>query len=48
MFDQRPMEVFASYVAAMFVGALMCAAMVFYGDVKVKNALRDREKKNDS
>lgn len=43
MYDQRPMEVLGSYVAAMVIGAVIYAAMRYYGDVRAKNATKAQE-----
>lgn len=46
MFEQRPMEVLASHLVAMVLGALLYAGVQVYANAKVKTALRDKESKN--
>ncbi len=40
MYDQRPMEMLGSYVAAMIIGAMIYAATRYYGDVRANNAVK--------
>lgn len=41
MFDQRPMEVLASYLVAILTGVLLHVGVQFYAESKVKTALKE-------
>lgn len=43
MIDTRPMEVLASYIAAMVSGALLLFGYQYFSDVKVRKALEVKE-----